>query len=247
MSHCKSPHALPHALASVLPHALALLALLALLLGAAGCSGLQSKEPAAQVYTLTPSLPEASGGQAAALVTIKVLRPWCAPGLDSDNIAMTRSGQRFDFYAHSRWAAPLPELVQASAVDALRAAGHFRAVQSDAVPLAGDYLLQLEIKRFQAEYRGDGAPLVRVQLVATLGRSADRSLVSSVVAMSDVPAGANRVQSVSAAFETALGQVLAQLAQQIQPPAGATYSSSPSASPSPTPSPSPAPAPATSP
>lgn len=206
-----------------LPHALALLALL---LGAAGCSGLQSKEPATQVYTLTPAMPEAAANPAPAAVTLKVLRPLCAPGLESDNIALTRSGQRFDFYAHSRWAAPLPELVQASAVDALRAAGRFRAVHSDAVPLDADFLLQLEIRRFQAEYRGEGAPLVRVQLVATLGRSSDRSLVSSVVTMSDVPAGANRVQSVSAAFESALGQALAQLAQQVQPPAAAAQSAS---------------------
>ncbi len=137
------------------------LALVALLLCAAGCSFLETKHPLAQVYTLAPALPAASANQPPATVTIKVMHPLCAPGLDSDNIALTRSGQRFDYYAHSRWAAPVPELVQSWAVDALRAAGHFRAVQSDTVPLDADYLLQLEIRRFQAEYQSDEAPVVQ--------------------------------------------------------------------------------------
>jgi cholesterol transport system auxiliary component len=206
-------------------HALRMLALIAPLLCIAGCSLLETKQPLAQVYTLAPALPAASANQLPATVTIKVMRPLCAPGLDGDNIALTRSGQRFDYYAHSRWAAPVPELVQSWAVDALRAAGHFRAVQSDAVPLDADYLLQLEIRRFQAEYQSDEAPVVRVQLVATLGRGADRRLISNVVVASDVPAGANRLQGISAAFESALSQALAQLAQQVQPPSPAAATS----------------------
>jgi cholesterol transport system auxiliary component len=188
------------------------------LLWLAGCSGLHSNQAPTQVYTLSPPLPAAVQNPTPALATLKVLRPLAAPGLDSDAIALTRSGQRFDFYAHSRWAAPLPELVQTDAIDALRAAGHFRAVHSDAVPLEADYLLQLEIRRFQAHYQGDGPPTVQVQLVATLGRRSDRSLIGSLVAESEVAAGANRLQNVSAAFETALGEALVQLTKQVQPP-----------------------------
>jgi len=191
----------------------------ALLLGLAGCSGLHSNESPTQVYTLSPPLPAAAETSAPATATLKVLRPLSAPGLDGDAMVLTRGGQQLDIYAHSRWAAPLPELLQSAAVDALRAAGRFRAVQSEAAPLDADYLLQLEIRRFQAEYHGEGAPTIQVQLVATLGRRSDRSLISSVVAEGTVAASANRMQSVSAAFETALGQALAQLARQVQAPA----------------------------
>ena len=200
----------------------------ALLLCLAGCAGLHSNESATQVYTLAPPLPAMAETAAAApgtpgvppaAATLKVLRPLSAPGLDGDAIVLTRGGQQLDFYAHSRWAAPLPELLQSAAIDALRAAGRFRAVQSDAAPLDADYLLQLEIRRFQAEYHGDGPPTIVVQLVATLGRRSDRSLISSAVAEGATAAGANRMQSVSAAFEAALGQALAQLVDRIQPPA----------------------------
>ena len=197
-----------------------LLVLLLVLLLAAGCSGLQSKQAATQIYVLTPQLPApAVAADATSLVaTLKVLRPLSAPELDTDRIALTRSGQRLDYFAHSSWAAPLPELVQSGAIDALRAGGKFRAVQSDAAPLEADFLLQLEVRRFHAQYQDDGPPTVRVQLVATLARRSDRTVIASIVAASDVPAGANRLQSVSAAFTAAFTEALAQLGAQLQPP-----------------------------
>ena len=196
----------------------------ALLLCLAGCSGLHSNESPAQVYTLAPPLPATAAaatpvpGVSPPGATLKVLRPLCFPGLDGDGIVLTRGGQQLDYFAHSRWAAPLPELLASAAIDALRAAGQFRAVQSDAAPLDADYLLQLEIRRFQADYHGEDAPTIHVQLVATLGRRSDRSLISSAVAEGAAPASANRMQNISAAFETALGQALAQLVNQVQPP-----------------------------
>ncbi|MGB8693221.1 MAG: ABC-type transport auxiliary lipoprotein family protein [Steroidobacteraceae bacterium] len=197
-------------------------ALLVLLL-AVGCSGLHSDQAATQIYVLAPALPTpavgaSAAGGAAPGATLKVLRPLSVPGLDTDRIALTRSGQRLDYFAHSSWAAPLPELVQSGAIDALRASGRFRAVQSDAAPLEADFLLQLEVRRFHAQYQEDGPPTVRVQLVATLARRSDRTVLASIVATSDVPASANRLQSVSAAFEAAFSEVLAQLGAQLQPP-----------------------------
>ena len=193
------------------------------LLLAAGCSGLHSDPAATQIYVLAPALPAPAAGESAASgappsATLKVLRPLSVPGLDTDRIALTRSGQRLDYFAHSSWAAPLPELVQSGAIDALRASGRFGAVQSDAAPLEADFLLQLEVRRFHAQYQGDGPPTVRVQLVATLARRSDRTVLASIVAASDVPASVNRLQSVSAAFEAAFAEALAQLGAQLQPP-----------------------------
>jgi cholesterol transport system auxiliary component len=201
----------------------ALLPQLLLLLLAAGCSGLHSNQAATQIYVLAPALPAPAVGVSAAdgappSATLKVLRPLSVPGLDTDRIALTRSGQRLDYFAHSSWAAPLPELVQSGAIDALRAIGKFRAVQSDAAPLEADFLLQLEVRRFHAQYQGDGPPTVRVQLVGTLARRSDRTVLASIMAASDVPASVNRLQSVSAAFETAFAEALAQLGAQLQPP-----------------------------
>ena len=87
-----------------------------------------------------------------------MLRPQAAPGLDSEHIALRRSAQRLDYYAASRWPAPLPEFLQSLAIDALRASGKFRSVQPDRGAFAADEVLQIEIRRFQAEYSARGRP-----------------------------------------------------------------------------------------
>ncbi len=213
-------HALPAAVAAA-----------AALMLSAGCAGFHSNEALPQIYTLAytaPASAPASGnpaapGSAAApgipvagAATLQVLRPLAAPGLDTDQIALLRDSQRLDYYAASHWPAPLPDLLQTLAVDALRASGRYRAVQPDATAFNADQVLQIEIRHFEVEYAPDGSPVVHVQLLATLGQRADRSLLASFAAESRKSA-ANRMQSVVAAFQDALGEALNQLAAQPAP------------------------------
>ena len=172
------------------------------LLMVAGCGGFHSNQPATQVYTLdpvyAPSKAEAAGsgaepaGAAAAGGSGSGHRAHCACGAVRSGWITTRA---------SRWPAPLPDFLQSLAIEALRASGKYRSVQSDRAAFAADQVLQIEIRRFQAEYAGEGAPVVHVQLLATLGHRNDRSVLASVSAESSVPAAENRMQSVVAAFQ----------------------------------------------
>ena len=190
----------------------------AALLMITGCSGLHSKEGAPQTYTLVSVQSPAAVSTPAGAVTVQVLRPLAAPGLDTDGIALLRDTHRLDYFAASRWPAPLPDMLQTLAVDALRAAGHFRAVQPDATALLSDDVLQIEIRHCEVEYSGDGSPVAHVQLMATLGQRSDRALLSSVTAESSKPAAANRMQSVVEAFQQAIDDALNQLAAQLANP-----------------------------
>jgi len=184
----------------------------------AGCAGLHSNQAATQTYVLASSATEAPANAAAAgAVTVHVLRPLAAPGLDTDQIALLRDAQRLDYYTASRWPAALPDLLQTLAIDALRASGRFRAVQPDATAFAADDVLQIEIRHCEVVYSAAAAPAVHVQLLATLGHQGDRSLVSSVAAESEVPAAVNRMQSVVAAFQEAVNRSLTQLAAGLAP------------------------------
>jgi cholesterol transport system auxiliary component len=188
----------------------------------AGCAGLHSNQAATQTYVLASAPAAASatavtGSAVAGSVTVQVLRPLAAPGLDTDQIALLRDGQRLDYYAASRWPAALPDLLQTLAIDALRASGRFRAVQPDATAFAADDVLQIEIRHCEVVYSPDGSPVAHVQLLATLGHQGDRSLVGSVSAESDAPAAANRMQSVVAAFQDAVNRSLTQLAAGLAP------------------------------
>jgi cholesterol transport system auxiliary component len=197
-------------------------------LALSGCSGLlTSNQPAAQVYVLRPTgsasivtAASTASMTAAAMPAGSVLveLPLPAAGLATDGIAVLRSGERLDYYRAARWAAPAPELIQALAVDALRAGHRFAMVESDAGPFASDYVLSLELDHFEAEYSGDGPPSVHVALVCTLGKRGSRAVLASVTAASTVPAGADRLQAVVAAFERATGDALSQMAADLPLP-----------------------------
>jgi len=178
------------------------------------CSGLRSDQPPPQVYLLRPSLPAAAAplGTGAAAVSLAVELPQAGPALADDAIVLLRPGGRLDYYAGVRWAGPVPRLLQALAVDALRATGRFALVQSASGPFASDYLLTLELRDFQAEYGADGPPTVHVALSAALGRRGSRPLVANIVAESRVRADADRMQAVIAAFDAATADALGQLA-----------------------------------
>ena len=199
---------------------------LALLLGA--CTSLKSNVQVPQAWALryAPLAPEVAaagatlralpaspaGAAGAQLQSLQVLRPLAAPGLDDDHITLLREGQKLDFYAGARWAAPLPEVIEQVAIEALRARGGFRAVLGDGAAFASEQSLQLEIVRCSAVYAGSGAPEVQVKLVASFGRRDDRRLLATQVLEAKVQATENRLGAVAAAYERAVNIALAQLA-----------------------------------
>lgn len=210
-------------------HGRPLVALTAMLLGGCISNGLKSNQPVTQLYVLHGP---ANAGGAAPLatvtgtangtadgashapsegVTLEVMRPGAAAGLDTDGIALQRPGNRLDYYAGSRWATTAPLQLQQLALDALAASGRFGAVEPAGTPFVADELLRIQLRHFEAVYGDDGPPTVRVTLVCTLGARSGRRLLGTFTAESRVPAAANRMQAVVAAFERATNAALAQL------------------------------------
>ena len=205
------------------PGQLALLALPLLL--AAGCTGLfQSNARPEQTYVLrAPTPAAASAGTAAAagaaapaalLAPIQVLHPAAAPGLDGPHIMLVQADRRMNFYLGSRWPAPLSDVVEALAVESLRASGEWQSVQDSGSAFTAEYALQISVRRFEADYSGGGAPTVNVVLDCTLGAREGRELVASFVAQGSAAAGSDRMSEVVAAFERASSAALDSLVQQ---------------------------------
>jgi cholesterol transport system auxiliary component len=196
-----------------------------------GCSGLlHSNAKPEQIYYLRAapgqSAPAAgTAGSAAAAtdsaapapmpVSVRVGRPVADPGLDGPHIMLLQSDHRMNFYSGSRWPAAAPELIEALAVQTLRASGAWSAVQDSASPFPTDYLLQVHLRRFEADYtEGGAAPTVRVVLDCTIGRRQGREVLAVFTASGSASASANRLAEVVSAFEQASGAALEQLSQQ---------------------------------
>jgi ABC-type uncharacterized transport system auxiliary subunit len=111
----------------------------------------------------------------------------------------------------------LPDVVETLAIDTLRASGNWASVHDAPSPFAADYLLQITIRRFEADYTGGGAgaaPKVYVTLDCTIARRIGRELLTSFVAEGVADAEADRMSAVVAAFEKAANTALASMAER---------------------------------
>ena len=201
----------------------------------AGCTGLfQSKAKPEQIYYMrapagagapaaTATGQGAAAGEATATAapataltaSIRVGRPVADPGLDTPHIMLVQADHRMNFFSGSRWPAPAPEMVEALAVQTLRASGEWASVEDSASPFPSDYLLQVHVRRFEADYTAGGdAPVTHVILDCILGRRQGREVLATFTVAGSAAASANHLSQVVAAFEQATGTALEALTQQ---------------------------------
>ncbi len=204
------------------------------LAGTAGCTNLfHSDAKPEQTYVLRAPSAAAAGADgaaanadgtaatataappAAALAPLQVAHPLAAPGLDGPHIILVQADHRMNFYLGSRWPAPLPDMVEALAVETLRASGEWQSVQDSGSPFISEYLLSISVRRFEADYtRARSAPQIDVVLDCTLGAREGHELVASFVAEGSATAAGDHMSEVIAAFESASSAALSSLSQQ---------------------------------
>jgi len=188
-----------------------------LVLALCGCSGLRSQAPETVSYLLrAPATAAAASSPSGPLAahSLKVVRVVSQPGYDGDRILLLGADRSLGFYSGSRWVEPLPAVVGTLAVEALRNAATLRYVLDDTAPFGADYTLRLTIRRFDADYPSAGAPpRITVGFACTVAR-ADRSVLENFVVQAEVPASADRMAAVVAAFEQATQQALGESVQR---------------------------------
>jgi len=180
-----------------------------------GCSGLfETDTPPVQSYVLRVAAPPEVAGQPLK-GTLRVSHPLAAPGLESDRIVLVQSDHRLSYFQASRWAASLPDVVEALAIETLRGTGMWTIVQGSSSGFPNDFTLQITVRRFDADYsQNPNAPVVRVAFDCIVGRRVDRELLSSFTAEATETVGENRLASVVEAFERATNKALATVAER---------------------------------
>jgi cholesterol transport system auxiliary component len=175
---------------------------------AAGCSVLPAP-PEAQIYRLSPLIDDPPN-QRALHKRLVVDIPTASESLDTDRIALTRNRTRFDYYADSLWTDRVPVLLQGLLVDAFENDGTIAEVGRNAHILTPNYVLQTEIRDFQASYAapGDDSPAAFVTLTLSLVRMPDRQMVGQTVITESSPASRNSLDNIVEAFDVAVGKIL---------------------------------------
>jgi cholesterol transport system auxiliary component len=180
----------------------------------AGCGSLlETDMPPSASYVLAPA-PASSAGVAKSDADLSIGRPDLAPGLDTERIAVLK-GRQLDYYRGAQWGGRAVEVVQTLLVDSFENQQLFRSVTAEQSRIASEYVLDITVRDFQAEYAGDNdAPTAHVTILGRLIRVVDRQLVTTFAATAQNKAADNRMGAVAAAFETAAHQVVLELAQK---------------------------------
>ncbi len=193
------------------------LLLVALVASFSGCTGFfHSNARPEQVYYLrATAVPAGAAAPAPVAASLRFNHPNVTPGLESSQIMLVQSDRRMSFYLASRWAAPTGSLIESIAVEKLRGSGVWRSVGDSASGFPSDYVLQVTVRRFEADYTGGGtAPDVRVVLDCIVGKREGREVIASFLATGTATAAANRQTAVVAAFEQAANAAIDTMSTQ---------------------------------
>lgn len=198
--------------------------LLAGLALASGCTPFQQGGPATREYVLEAE-PTATATAARERLpqSIEVAVPVVPPGLDGTAMRVRRPGQRLDHIADSRWAEPLPRLLQRVLRDTLRddtaeAAGPTRTSGGEG------HTLRLRVERFYPVY-GEAVerpPRLEVALTLALVEPGSGRTVAAGRGESAARAEANRVSAIVTGLQGLLNEALGDALDHLAGRAGST-------------------------
>jgi cholesterol transport system auxiliary component len=182
-----------------------------LILTLAGCSGLFGGGDAPHLYRLTPkstyppNLPHRS-------VQLLINEPLAPAGLDKSRIALSRSPVSIDYFADSEWTDRAPLLVQTAILQSFENSKAITAIDRESVGLRADFILDPEIRHFEAVYdSANGPPEIWVAINVRLVNPSSRDVVAQTLFERRERASANDVPSIVTAFDEALGGAMKEI------------------------------------
>jgi len=180
----------------------------ALLLG--GCQLINAAEEPTDLYTITPKS-TFEAGMPSVFWQLAVEVPNASAYLNTSRIAIAQSPTSSDYYAKTGWTDRAPLMVQTRIVDSFENSHKIVAVARESIGLRANYVLQSDLRNFEAMYIYGKPPIAHVRLVAKLVRMPDRQIIGVGSFERCVRARADKVPKVVEAFDQALGSVMKRL------------------------------------
>jgi cholesterol transport system auxiliary component len=185
-------------------------------LGACALADVASGPPPSLYVLKAPARSEAIQG--VAVPAQIVVEDFSAPAaIDTTRIVFQPNENEIAYYANARWSDRAPRMISTLLVETLSNTGRFPAVIGPGGTARMDYALVGDIRAFAASRPADaglgqGTAKVRVAFYVRLLRARDRSIVASREFSSEAAAPGSGMANVVAAYDAALGTVLAEIA-----------------------------------
>jgi cholesterol transport system auxiliary component len=180
--------------------------LLAALLLLGGCSILGGTREPLTIYAPEPRVtPDPAWPQADWQLSIG--RPTAPRMVDSARIAVRPVPGELQVYKGAIWAKGPDEQLQDVLLRTLEDSGRIRAVARQGSGISADYRLELDLRRYEADYAGNQVPAATIEVNVKLLHSGDREVVAAKTFLQAVPAAGTDPAVVAQAFGQALGAI----------------------------------------
>lgn len=136
--------------------------------------------------------------------------PSAAASINTNRIGLMETPYRFNYFANASWIDRAPLMVQNLIIESFDNSDAIVGVGSDAIGLRPNFVLQPELREFQAQRDGDQQKIM-VVINARLVQMPDRKIVAVEQFGSTAMAPAGALDPVINAFDDALGKVLKRL------------------------------------
>lgn len=192
-----------------------ILSLLIFVMALGACSPLSSNEPQTATYILNPVTfaDDAHVGLAKTyLIAVDTVR--VAPDLRGDRIAVLKGERERDYYATARWNANLSDTIRSVMAESLENKFGPVVVHPDDHRIHPKYVLQIDIRDFQAEYdspSADTAPNIRIGMTAYLIDDETRTTMQRLKIEKTARAEANTLTAVTGTFDTLTKQAATEI------------------------------------
>lgn len=182
----------------------------ALVLALPGCELIKAAEEPTDLYTITPKS-TFDPGMPDVFWQLAVEVPAAAANLNTGRIAISQTPTASDYYSKVAWTDRAPLMVQTRIVDSFENSRKIVAVARESIGLRANYVLQPDLRNFEAMYFYGGAPIAHVRIVAKLVHMPDRQIIGVASFERCVRARSDKVPKVVEAFDQALGSVMKRL------------------------------------
>lgn len=180
-------------------------------LALSACGGILPKAEPMQILqpqvhvTADPAWPQANW-------QLAIVRPRSNDMIETPRLVVNPTPDRVEVYKGVAWSDSTPELVQQAMISAFEDSNRITAVSRQGNGLRTDFLLQSDLRDYQAVYRTPaGPPDIVLTISVKLVDFASSRVVAGRVFTQTQAATSTDVHAVAQAFDTALGNVLHEL------------------------------------
>lgn len=142
---------------------------------------------------------------------LAIAKPSAARLIDSPRINVRPTPGELEVYRGATWSQPATDMLEDTLLRGFEDSGRISAVARISAGIRSDYKLTTDLRRFEADYRGDDLPAATIELNAKLIHSIDQRVVASRTFLVVEAATSAEIPSVAQAFERALDKTAAEL------------------------------------